>query len=52
MKVDKKVKRESDYIRLHTLTEEDFKKLILEKYERAKTYNEALKKREELFQLR
>jgi hypothetical protein len=42
---DRKVK-EAEWSKKHTLTKQDFRKLILEKFERAKAYHKALKKRE------
>ena len=42
---DRKVK-EAEWVRAHTLTKQDFRKLILEKFERAKAYYDAQKKRE------
>jgi hypothetical protein len=45
---DKKTQREAEFMRLHTLTEAEFKKLIDEKFARAKAYSEAWRKREAL----
>jgi len=42
---DKK-KQEADFTRQHTLTPQDFRKMILEKTERAKMYSQAVRKRE------
>ena len=42
---DRKIK-EAEYTRAHTLTPQDFRKLILEKAERAKAYYNAQRKRE------
>ena len=42
---DKK-KQEADFTREHTLTPQDFRKLILEKAERARMYSKAVRKRE------
>ena len=38
--------REAEYTKAHTLTPQDFRKLILEKAERAKVYSQAVRKRE------
>jgi hypothetical protein len=43
---DKKKQREAEFTRKHTLTEEDLRKMILEKFERAKLYSKAVRKRE------
>lgn len=49
--IDSKKQQESDYIRQHTLTEQDLRKLIAEKYERAKVYSKAeARKREVLLE--
>ncbi len=40
--------KQAEFMRLHTLTEADFKKLIDEKIERARAYSEAWRKREAL----
>jgi hypothetical protein len=42
---DRKIK-EAEYTKAHTLTKQDFRKLILEKAERAKAYYKANQKRE------
>ena len=42
---DKKVK-EAEWLQMHTLTKQDFRKLILEKFERAKANHKANQKRE------
>ena len=42
---DRKI-REAEYTKAHTLTPQDFRKLILEKAERAKAYYNAQRKRE------
>jgi hypothetical protein len=44
---DKKIKQE-EFIRQHTLTPDQFKKLLEDKMERARQYFEANKKREAL----
>ena len=43
---DKKKQQEAEFIRQHTLTDEDFRKMILEKMERARIYSKAVRKRE------
>ena len=43
---DSKKQREADFIRQHTLTDEDLRKMILEKLERARIYSQAVRKRE------
>jgi hypothetical protein len=43
---DSKKQREAEFTQKHTLTKEDFRKLIFEKFERAKVYHEAVRKRE------
>ena len=43
---DSKKQREAEFTQKHTLTEQDFRKLIFEKFERAKVYHEAVRKRE------
>ena len=43
---DKKKQREAEYTQKHTLTEQDLRKMILEKFERAKVYSKAVRKRE------
>ncbi len=43
---DSKKQREADFTQKHTLTEEDFRKMILAKTERAKVYSKAVRKRE------
>jgi len=43
-----KQKRQSDWLIQHTMTEADQKKMIREKFERARAYHEALQKREVL----
>ena len=42
---DKTVK-EAEWVRAHTLTKQDFRKLILEKFERATAHRKANQKRE------
>ena len=46
IETDSKRQKEAEFTQKHTLTEEDFRKLILEKYERARVYHNALRKRE------
>ena len=43
---DKKKQREAEFIQTHTLTEQDLRKMILEKLERARVYSQAVRKRE------
>ena len=43
---DSKKQREAEFTQKHTLTEEDLRKMILEKFERAKVYSKAVRKRE------
>jgi hypothetical protein len=44
--LDSKKQREAEFTLKHTLTEQDFRKMILEKMERAKVYSKAVRKRE------
>ena len=43
---DKKKQREVEFIQQHTLSKEDFRKMILAKMERAKLYSQSVRKRE------
>ena len=43
---DSKKQRDAEFTREHTLTPQDFRKMILEKAERAKVYSQAVRKRE------
>ena len=43
---DKKKQRDAEFTREHTLTPQDFQKMILEKAERARVYSQAVRKRE------
>ena len=43
---DSKKQREADFIQKYTITNEDLRKMILEKFERAKVYSKAVRKRE------
>ncbi len=43
---DSKKQREEDFTRRHTITEQEFKKLIAEKMERARFYSLSHKERE------
>ena len=43
--LDRKIK-EAEYTKAHTLTRQDFRKLILEKFERATAHRKANQKRE------
>jgi hypothetical protein len=40
------VKKQAEWVQLHTLTKQDFRKMILEKLERATAYYKAQQKRE------
>jgi hypothetical protein len=40
------LKRQAEFIQLHTLTKQDLRKMILEKLERATAYHKANQKRE------
>ena len=40
--------KQSEFMRQHTLTQQDLRKLIAEKLERARAYNNAKRKREVL----
>jgi hypothetical protein len=46
IETDKKKQREAEFTQKHTLTDEDLRKMILEKMERAKMYSKAVRKRE------
>jgi hypothetical protein len=46
IELDSKKQKDAEFTQKHTLTEQDFQKLILEKYERARVYYNALRKRE------
>ena len=48
---DSKKKIEEDFTRQHTITEQEFKKLIAEKMERAKFYSFSYKERESRVEL-
>ena len=43
---DSKKQREAEFTQKYTLTPEDLRKMILEKFERAKVYSKAVRKRE------
>ena len=43
---NKKKQQDAEFTREHTLTPQDFRKMILEKTERAKVYSQAVRKRE------
>jgi hypothetical protein len=45
---DTKLKRQAEYMRQHTLTEQDLRKMIAEKLERARAYDLAKQRREAL----
>lgn len=42
--------KQTKFMQEHTLTEADVKKMIAEKFERARAYNTALRKREKLLE--
>ena len=46
IETDSKKQREAEFTQQHTLTEQDFRKMILEKMERARLYSKAVRKRE------
>lgn len=45
-KTDSKKQREAEFTQKYTLTPQDFRKMILEKAERARVYSKAVRKRE------
>ena len=45
---DKRLKQQAEYVRQHTLTESDLRKMIAEKLERAKAWHNARLRREAL----
>ena len=46
IETDKKKQREVEFTLKHTLSKEDFRKMILAKMERAKVYSQSVRKRE------
>ena len=44
--VKKRQEQQAEFIKLHTITEQEFKKMIAEKMERAKFYSFSYKERE------
>ena len=46
IETDKKKQRQAEFTQKYTLTEQDLRKMILEKTERAKVYSKAVRKRE------
>ncbi len=46
LETDSKKQREAEFTLKHTLTDQDLRKMILEKFERAKVYSKAVRKRE------
>ncbi len=46
IETDSKTEKQAEFMRQHTLTNEDFRKLVLEKLERARLYSKAVRKRE------
>ena len=49
---DLKTQRQVEFIRQHTISPADFRKMIAEKMERARAYSKAVKKREALLERR
>ena len=49
---DNKQKRQIEFMKKHTLTREDFRKMIDEKFARAEAYSKALRQREMLSERR
>ena len=49
---DTKSKRQAEFVRQHTLTESDLRKMIAEKLERARAYHNAQLRREALLERR
>ena len=49
---DTKSKRQAEFVRQHTLTEADLRKMIAEKLERARAWHNARLKREALLERR
>ena len=43
---DSKKQREAEFTQKHTMTPQDFKRMIAEKMERARAYSKAVRKRE------
>jgi hypothetical protein len=52
MKTESKIETQAEWNRQHCLNQEQFKKLLKEKFERARYYHEANKKREILLKNR
>ena len=46
IETDKKKQREIEFIQQYTLSKEDFRKMVLEKMERARVYSQSVRKRE------
>ena len=46
IETDKKKQREIVFIQQYTLSKEDFRKMVLEKMERARVYSQSVRKRE------
>lgn len=49
---DSKKQREAEFMRQHTISPAEFKRMIAEKMERARAYSKAVKKRETLTESR
>ena len=47
---DSKMQRQVEFLRQHTLTEADVRRMLAEKFERAKAYDLAFRKREALLE--
>ena len=52
IETDSKKLKQAEFMQKHTLTKEDTEKLIREKFERARAYSDAWRKREALLQRR
>jgi benzoyl-CoA reductase/2-hydroxyglutaryl-CoA dehydratase subunit BcrC/BadD/HgdB len=47
IETDSKSKKQSEFMRQHSLTEQDLRKLISEKFERARAYTKAVERKRE-----
>jgi len=52
IETDSKKLKEAEFMRQHTISPADFKKLIAEKMARAQAYSKAVRKREDLLENR
>ena len=50
IETDQKTQKQAEFMQKHTLTDQDLRKLIKEKLERAQAYSEACRKREILLE--